>query len=424
MQKTKVLVIALCAVLLLGGLSLAGFGAPVKIKVAYMPYHVFEQQIGWMQKWAAERPDVEIEPVPISYEIFVEKMSANLLASKSEYDIIWVNDDWGQLWALNLEGLDIEAGSHVAREIVDSVYMRDGQDIALPILETCGAMFYRTDLIPSPPKNWQEFQVLAQALQDSGKVKWGWVSGARYHHMWFSFLVALWGNGADILVPVGERRNEVLDAYGWTPMVTDPRVVETVEFWWDNIRELGIAPPGMPAYTRTEADAIFMNGDAAMTFQDTSVYGSYNDPEKSKIVGKVGIARFPGGPSGKPWGWYTSWAWGIPKRSPAENKKQAKELLNWLIMSEEVQRDLWTATGAIPPNVDVQAKLMKEDPLFREFFDATHPADNVLAAYYFPEWAEMVRLLSDAWEKSLAGPRDQIRANLEDLSVELAAVMD
>lgn len=424
MRKLKVLVSVVCVVLLVGGLSLVGYSAPVKIRVAYQPYPIFEQQIKWMEEWAAERADVVLEPVAVSYEVFVEKMSANFLAPKSEYDIIWVNDDWGQLWANNLEPLDIEATKKVDRYIVEGVYTREGEDIAIPLVETCGAVFYRKDLITHPPKNWLELQILGQALQKAGKVKWGYVGGARYHHMWFSFLCSLWANNVDIFCPVRERRNQVLAEYGWTPLVTDPRVVETIEFWWDNIHSIKICPPGMISYTRTESDAIFMRGEAAMTFQDTSIYGFYNDPSKSQIVGKVGIASFPSGPAGGPGAWATSWAWGIPKRSPDINKKLAKELLNWLISSEEAQRDLWISTGGVPPNTEVQAKLCKEDPLFNEFYKATHLPEKLLPAYYFPEWAEMVRLISDAWQKAITGSRDQIKPILQELDAELRAVME
>jgi hypothetical protein len=36
---------------------------------------------------------------PISYEVYVEKLTASFLAKSQEYDIIWHNDDWGQLGA-------------------------------------------------------------------------------------------------------------------------------------------------------------------------------------------------------------------------------------------------------------------------------------------------------------------------------------
>ena len=52
----------------------------------------------------------------------------------------------------------------------------------------------------------------------------------------------------------------------------------------------------MPAYDRNEANAIFMAGDAAFTVADSLWWGTFNDPAKSKIAGKVAAARFPLGP--------------------------------------------------------------------------------------------------------------------------------
>ena len=52
----------------------------------------------------------------------------------------------------------------------------------------------------------------------------------------------------------------------------------------------------MTAYGRNEANAIFMAGDAAFTLVDSTHFGEFNDPKRSKIVGKIGMAPFPVGP--------------------------------------------------------------------------------------------------------------------------------
>ena len=49
----------------------------------------------------------------------------------------------------------------------------------------------------------------------------------------------------------------------------------------------------MPAYDRNEANSIFMSGDAAFTVADPLWWGTFNDPAKVKVVGKVSAARFP-----------------------------------------------------------------------------------------------------------------------------------
>ena len=47
-----------------------------------------------------------------------------------------------------------------------------------------------------------------------------------------------------------------------------------------------------------------MAGDAAFTVADTLWWGTFNDPAKSKIAGKVAATRFPLGPDrAKPFAW-------------------------------------------------------------------------------------------------------------------------
>ena len=79
--------------------------------------------------------------------------------------------------------------------------------------------------------------------------------------------------------------------------MTEPCMQQTVEYWWDAINTHKIAPRGMPAYDRNEANAIFMAGDAAFTVADSLWWGTFNDPAKSKVAGRVAAARFPLGPN-------------------------------------------------------------------------------------------------------------------------------
>ena len=103
----------------------------------------------------------------------------------------------------------------------------------------------------------------------------------------------MWGNNCDVLLPPYERDNAKLAAAGWKSGMTDPCMQQTVEYWWDAINTHKIAPRGMPAYDRNEANAVFMSGDAAFTVADSLWWGTFNDPAKSKIAGKVGRHALP-----------------------------------------------------------------------------------------------------------------------------------
>src|SRR5258707_7357246 len=125
-------------------------------------------------------------------------------------------------------------------------------------------------------------------------------------------------NNCDILRPVFERDNDKLAAAKFEPAVTEPCHREIVEFWWDAINTHKISPPGMTAYGRNEANAIFMAGQAAFTLLDSTHFGEVNDPKPSQIVGQIRMAPVPVGPRApKPTSWQEKLRVASPNSVPA-----------------------------------------------------------------------------------------------------------
>jgi ABC-type glycerol-3-phosphate transport system substrate-binding protein len=70
-----------------------------------------------------------------------------------------------------------------------------------------------------------------------------------------------------------------------------------------------------------------------------------NNPEKSKVIGKIGFARWPKGPSGKR---VTSiWNWGFPVNAALSDKaKRATWLfITWAACAETQARTSWKFSG-------------------------------------------------------------------------------
>jgi len=409
----------------LGSFQLLQAAEP-SLTVAYKPGPRQDVQVKWMKKWAEER-GVKLNLVSISYAAYIEKVSATFLAERAEYDVVWVNDDWTQMWGPHLEPVgDVKGIEDIDKAYITPFIWR-GTVVGIPWLQGPNCLFYRKDIIRRPPETWKEMQILSQALQQAGKIQWGFVAGMKYPHGWGSWLWTMWSNGADVFYPYYERDNEVLAAYGWTPMVTDEKFVEGIEFWWDNIRKYKICPPGMLGYTREEGHKLFMAGKAAMEFPSFALWGEYSNPEKSEVAGKVGLAYAPYGPSGRYLGGYSlgaPWAWGIPKQASEEGKKLAKELIGFL-SSEEVQLDQWKVTAMDTVNVKAREKLRATDPFYNEFSKAVHEAPNycTVPAYYFPEWPEVYAVVSDYIGKAILGPREKIRSTMEELDGEIRSIM-
>ena len=230
------------------------------------------------------------------------------------------------------------------------------------------------------------------------------------NNTWFSLWWTMWANNCDILKPLFERDNAKLAAARFEPAVTEPCHREIVEFWWDAINTHKISPPGMTAYGRNEANAIFMAGDAAFTLVDSTHFGEFNDPKRSKIVGKVGMAPFPIGPrANKPTSWNEIWGWAIPKGVPAERAKLAKEMLSGMMTDDAGQIEMWKKTGGPPPNIKLWPKLAAEDKDFAALKHAVFDQTPIThSAYYFAEWPAVHKAYSDMAIAALSGKREDI----------------
>lgn len=401
------------AAALAGLLVSAGSASAVDIKIGYMKHPIHEASIAIMEKWAAKN-GINIVKIPMAYEIFMEKVTATLTSGGDQYDIIWHNDDWGQLWKNWLEPTgDIEGMKHVYKQTVDVAFLNDAkQPTVVPMAHTFGVFYYRTDLLDEArvPKTWGDLVEASRALQKAGKVKWGYVGSMAMNHTWFTWFWTNWTNNCDVMAPPYERRNDVLAKGGWKPMLDQACSQQVVEYWWDAINTHKISPPAMISYTRNDANAIFQAGDAAFTVADLTLYGQFNDPKKSKVAGKIGIALLPLGPSRKePVAWNDIWGWAIPKGVPAERKAAAKKLLNAMLLDKEGQIALWKATGGPPPNVTVWKTLAESDPLFRKADEVVFSVKDVIAGgYYTPQWPAIHKAYSDAVIAALNGKREDI----------------
>ncbi len=380
------------------------------LTVAYMPHPILNNQIEWMRKGAAQL-GVDLEAPAIAYVDYVQAMTAQFLGPRNRYQIIWNNDDWGQLFGPFLEPLDDVKQTWAE----DRAWMMrwNGKPTAALAVLTAGVMFYRTDLVADKelPRTFDELVEASKRAQAKG-VKWGIMGGSGFPHLWFTLLWSIWSNNADLFLPFGARSWEQLEKGGWTPGVTQKEFIQTVEWWWDAVHVHKIAPPSIAAgASRTDTDAMFMNGDVAFAFQDSTLLQTYRNREKSKVADRVGFTGFPTGPHNTKgrMAWADPWSWSVPKNNPPEAKRKAKQVLNWLAGNRDAQREVWTKVGGIPIHLEVQKELVRTDPEYRRLHELTVGSPQLIhSAYYWPLWPEIHSLASKAFTQALTGPREKI----------------
>src|SRR5262245_17925795 len=229
----------------------------------------------------------------------------------------------------------------------------------------------------------------------------------------------MWATPRHILKPRLEPDHEKLKAAKFQPAITEPCHREIVEYWWDAINTHKISPPGMTAYGRNEANAIFMAGGAALSLVDSTHFGEFSDPKRSKIAGKGRLAPFPGGPRAQvPTAGNEIWGWAIRTGGPAEKKKVVKEMLSAMMSDEAGQIEMWKKTGGPPPNIKLWPKLAADDKDFAALKHAVFDQKPIThSAYYFAEWPAVHKAYSDAVIEAMSGKREDI-ANVLEAHVE------
>lgn len=404
---------ALCAVAL--GLVTGGAHAQEKeLRIGYQPNPIQTAAVELLEKWGKAN-GVKIIKVPNSYGVYLEKMTSALTSGSDQFDVIWHNDDWGQLWAHMLEPVDDVKGIENVDPFASAGIIfnnAEGRNTFVPMAHTYGVFFYRTDLVKPDevPQTWDELVKVSKRLQAENKVKYGFVGSMSMNNSWNTWFWSMWANNCDVLTPTYERSNAVLKQNGWKSGMTDQCMREVAEFWWDAINTHKISPKGMPAYDRNEANAIFTSGNSAFTVSDSSNWGSFDDPAKSKIAGKVGVGFLPLGPSRKEHiSWNDAWGWAIPKSATPERKALAKQMLSGMLQDEQGQIELFAKTGAPPPNMKLWDKIAAVNPKMVEL--KKHSLDvpfQIHGGYYFEAWPAVHKAFSDAAIKSVVGKREDI----------------
>src|SRR5262249_39676769 len=104
--RSSVRLLAACAaVLILSGALAPAAAQERELKIGYMKNPIQDASLDMMENWAKAH-GVKLTRSPMAYSVFMEKVTATLTSGADQFDVIWHNDDWGQLWKKWLETTD------------------------------------------------------------------------------------------------------------------------------------------------------------------------------------------------------------------------------------------------------------------------------------------------------------------------------
>ena len=213
------------------------------------------------------------------------------------------------------------------------------------------------------------------------------------------------------LAPLGGRFYDD----NWNPTVNNEAGVQAGEAL-KTILECG--PEGGTSFGYAEMKNAFLQGKAAMFLDSTSVAGEVDNPEKSKIVGKVGWAMHPKGVRrGSQTGGF-----GIAIPKNAQNKEAAFLLMQWLT-SKRVDKMIALA-GGNPSRFSTHAdpEVNAARPYMKTFGEALKYADPDWRPI-IPTWGEVNKELGTILNKAMTGDMT-VKEALDEVAKRARAIQE
>ena len=349
-----------------------------------------------------ELTGIETEWTFIPFGSLQEKMNAEGIAANGTFDVVNYLDSWGPpnaYWLMPIDALMERDGISMDRypEAFARSAQFEGQTLGFPLRAHPQVLFYRKDLIDSPPTSWEAVAAMGEDWPHEGVSPLAlYYNNDGNRQSLFIWLNFLWGAGADVFNEDGSA--------GWTTEAA----LQATEDYIALLTEHGVANPNSVAFVEQDARQSFMQGNSAMVPGWWWFYSAMQNPETSQLtkeqIGFVGMPSYAGTTKS----YAISMPFAISQYS--ENQDAAWEFLKWLSnpdmdKANAIEREV--AGQSIVNNVVTHISSLT-DP------EVNAANDNIQAAAWeslkesdimpqIAEWPEVGDILSAAIAEAAAG---------------------
>jgi multiple sugar transport system substrate-binding protein len=362
---------------------------------------------------------VHLSITEFPYANLFDKEMIDLNARTGAYDLIMLDDPWFPIFAskqflteltplLQKRGQNGPDTDFVETSIALCRHpYQTGSLYALPYVGNSQLFFYRKDLFEKhslkPPATWDDVLAAAKTIQEkeTGSGMYGYVMRAAQGNAAVAdFMPIFWAFGG-----------EMFDASG-KPTVNTAEGIAALEF----MVQMGkYSPPGYPSFNAEEVGAHLLQGTAAMAINWPVWITKFDDPSKSKVIGKIEFAPLPSGrkPGQAEIG---NWLIAIPRASP--NAEAAMDFLVWATTAEQMKR------SALRGNPPTRKSLFRDPELVAKF--PAYPAqmrslETSRPRPRTPQWNEIENVFgiflskANSGELSPADAMNQANAEIEKI---------
>ncbi len=268
-------------------------------------------------------------------------------------DVVWPPEFANAGWALDLtsrfppsEQREFLKGPVSAGTYRDRVY-------GVPLYMAAGLFYYRKDLLDKhqfgPPATWKEMIAQGNEILNDPKA-----AGMNIYSGQFKQYEGLVCNMLEFIRSNGGR---IIDLKTGRVLIDQPAAIDAVAFVRDQI--IGTAAPrGVLTYEEPESLSLFTQGKTVFHRNWPYAWAVINDPDKSRISGKVGVGVLPAFEGHQHAATLGGWHFGINAFS--KHQEAAWQFVRFMT-SKESQKMLALKAGLAPTR-----KSVYEDPVIRD----------------------------------------------------------
>jgi len=212
-----------------------------------------------------------------------------LRARSGSFDVYSIDVVWPAQFSTNGWTLDLtsrwsasDRANYLPGPIKSCTY--NGAIVAAPMRTDLGVLYYRKDIISTPPTTFDDLTSMAQGALSKTKIGYAW-QGGQYEGLVCDFVEVLGGYGGSVLDPNNSK----------SVVVNSPEGVQALT---EMVSWVGtISPIAITTYHEEDCRQAFQNGDA--TFMRNWPYAySLGNASGSKVAGMFDITALPYGGSG------------------------------------------------------------------------------------------------------------------------------
>jgi trehalose/maltose transport system substrate-binding protein len=279
-------------------------------------------------------PPVRLIEGPPATDTREDMYSTSFLSGGSAYDIVYCDSVWIAKFAS--AGWLMDLSNRISREDREDFLKADldagtyqGKLYRMPGLTDAGLLFYRKDLVKTPPETFSDLVGLAREYQTPER--WGFLwQGKQYEGLVTGFLEVLWGYGGDWI-----------DAPTRTVRIDRPEAIQAISFLKGTIGT--ISPPAVTTYVEEDARGIFQNGRAV--FMRNWPYVWTLIQRSGDLKDQVGMAPMPHAPGEKSAATLGGWGFAISRFT--KDPERSWKFIEFLTKPAQL-REVQERQGRIP----------------------------------------------------------------------------